>query len=71
MAVRDVLLPIFLRRVARDTRLNWVYDWRSAWCGNGDDRKRLGQITYRVTVEPRGAAWPAPGRVVTTKPAPM
>lgn len=31
MAVRDLMLPIFLRRVARDTRSNWVYDWPSAW----------------------------------------
>lgn len=38
MAVRDALLPIFLRRVARDTRLNWVYDWRSAWAEPVTDR---------------------------------
>ncbi len=31
MAVRDLMLPLFLRRVARDTRSNWVYDWPSAW----------------------------------------
>ncbi len=40
MAVRDALLPIFLRRVARDTRLNWVYDWRSAWAEPVTDRLR-------------------------------
>lgn len=31
MAVRDLMLPIFLRRVARDTRSSWVYDWPSVW----------------------------------------
>ena len=31
MAVRDLMLPLFLRRIGRDTRSNWVYDWPSAW----------------------------------------
>ncbi len=31
MAVRDLMLPLFLRRVARDNRSNWVFDWPSAW----------------------------------------
>lgn len=29
--LRDLMLPMFLRRAADDTRLNWVYDWPSQW----------------------------------------
>lgn len=31
MAVRDLMLPAFLRRAARDAQANWVYDWPSDW----------------------------------------
>jgi 2-polyprenyl-6-methoxyphenol hydroxylase-like FAD-dependent oxidoreductase len=31
MAVRDFLLPIFLRRVVSDTTQNWMYDYQIDW----------------------------------------
>lgn len=31
MAVRDLMLPFFLRRAASDTTQNWLYDYRLEW----------------------------------------
>lgn len=31
MAFRDLLLPMFLRRAARDAQANWVYEWQGEW----------------------------------------
>ena len=31
MMVRDLVLPVFLRKAATDTRLRWLYDHQIPW----------------------------------------
>jgi len=31
IAIRDAMLPMFLRKVAGDTRHDWIYDFRAPW----------------------------------------
>ena len=36
-AIRDAMLPMFLRKGAGDTRHDWVYDYHAPWTASGED----------------------------------